>query len=39
MKTVLYLLLIAAIAAAALLITRAIAQSDLPLWLKFFLLK
>lgn len=39
MKTVLYLLLIAAIAAAALLITRAIVNSGLPLWLKFFLLK
>lgn len=39
MKTVLYLLLIAAIAAAALLITKAIVQSDLPLWIKIFLLK
>lgn len=39
MKTVLYLLLIVAIVTAALLITKAIGQSNLPLWLKFFLLK
>lgn len=39
MKTLLYLLLIAAIAAAALLITKAIVQSDMPLWLKIFLLR
>ena len=39
MKTVLYLLITAVIVAAALLLTRAIVQSDLPLWIKIFLLK
>lgn len=36
---VLLLLEIAAITAAVILITRAIVNSGLPLWLKFFLLK
>lgn len=39
MKTTLYFLLIAALVAAALLITRAIVQSDMPLWLKIFFLR
>lgn len=39
MKTVLYLLMTAVIVAAALLLTRAIVQSNLPLWIKIFLLK
>lgn len=34
-----YLILIVVISAAALLITRAIVQSDLPLWMKIFLLR
>lgn len=39
MKSVLYLLMTAVIVAAALLLTRAIVQSNLPLWIKIFLLK
>ncbi len=39
MKASLYLSLIAAILAAALIITRAIVQSGIPLWLKIFLLR
>ena len=40
MKTIIFwLILTAAVVAAALLITRAIVQSNLPLWLKIFLLK
>lgn len=39
MKTTLYFSLIAALVAAALLITRAIVQSDMPLWLKIFFLR
>ena len=40
MKTILFwLILTAVVVAAALLITRAIVQSDLPLWIKIFLLR
>ncbi len=39
MKTIIWICLIVAIVTAALLLTRAIVQSDLPVWLKIFLLR